>query len=265
MPDVVPCAPVAGTCPSRLRSRRRAWGRAVARNPSRPERPGNHRRRPHARVARASRPRRGVAVPAAALGAARAVAPGRAHRGDRRGGAGLEHDVRRARGRQRLEDDEQRDDVGAGLRARVRLRHRRHRRLALQPGHRLGGDRRGPAEAQRPRLCRHRRLQVGRRGPDVAAHGPRGHAPHRQGRHRPEEPGHRLCRRDGALLDAEYGAGRVQDRRRRRDLDEIAVRRRPHRRDRPRHGPVRPEDPLREPVADRQRAGERDLQDDRRR
>ena len=80
-----------------------------------------------------------------------------------------------------------------------------------------------------------RRLQEHRRRQDVGEHGTQGHALGRAHRHRSERCERRLRRRAGTSLGAERRARRVQDDRRRTHVEEGAVRRREHRRDRSRH------------------------------
>ena len=108
------------------------------------------------------------------------------------------------------------------------------------------GTRRSEHLAQH--LLGRRRLQVHRRRQDVDERRPQGHAPHRPDGDPPEEPRHRL--RGGARppLLRERRARRLQDDRRRQDLDQVARhqggrpgdRRRGHR-----HGPGEAGDPLR--------------------
>ena len=76
--------------------------------------------------------------------------------------------------------------LGADLRRPAGGLDRRHRRLPVQPGRRLGGHRRGQPAQQR--LGRQRRLPLARRRPDLDAPGPRGdraHPPHRAPPHQP--------------------------------------------------------------------------------
>ena len=89
----------------------------------------------------------------------------------------------------------------------------------------------------------------------------------------PDEPEHRVRRRRRKSLGRQSGARRLQDDRRRPHVDEGALRRHVHRRDRPRDGSARSERALRGDVSasaqrvrlQRRRTGQRDLQDDRRR
>ena len=99
---------------------------------------------------------------------------------------------------------------------------RRHRGGRHRSEHRLG--RHGRAHVVTQHVLGRRRLQVDRRGQDLDEHGPEGQPPHRPHRHRPEESEHRL--RGGARpsLFAERRARRLQDDRRRQDVDEVARR-----------------------------------------
>ena len=92
-------------------------------------------------------------------------------------------------------------------------------------------------------------LQVGRRGQDLAAHGPRLDPHHRPHRHSPDQPRHRLRRGRRARVDRQRGPRRLQDDRRRQDLGEGALRRREDRRQRSRDGSDRSERALRDDLA----------------
>ena len=76
---------------------------------------------------------------------------------------------------------------------------------------------------------RRRHLQVHRRRTHVDAHGAARDAAHRPRHHRPGRSRHRLRGRARASLGAQRRARRVQDDRRRPDLDQREVRRRGHR------------------------------------
>ena len=167
----------------------------------------------------------------------------RAHRRHRGRRKPSRHDLRRRGHRRRVEDGERRNDVGADLR---RLRHdvdRRHRRLALQPEHRLGRHRRGEQPAEL--VVGQRHLQVDRRWRLVDLHGARRHEAHRPHRHSPDQPRHRLRRGGRPPVRPEQGARAVQDDRRREDVDEHEVHRREHGLHRRRHGSARSEHALR--------------------
>ena len=122
------------------------------------------------------------------------------------------------RDERRLEDRRRRRDLAGDLRASAVHEHRRHRRRAVEPRHRLGRHRRGQPV---PRLdARRRHLQVDRRRPDVHAHGPDRHADDRPHRRPPDQSRHRLRRGVGPRVDRQRDARRVQDDRRRQDLEQ---------------------------------------------
>ena len=97
-----------------------------------------------------------------------------------------------------------------------------------QSGHRLGGHRRGQPAQQR--LGRQRRLPLARRRrtwTHLGLDSDRAHPPHRPPSHRSR---HRLGRRARQAVGREPRARRLQDDRRRQDLEAGALRRRAHRR-----------------------------------
>ncbi len=172
-------------------------------------------------------------------------APERPVRRLRGAGERAAHDLRGDRLGGPVEVGEQRHQLGAHLRRSAGRLDRRHRRGRHRSEHRLG--RHGRAHVLAQHLLGRRGLQVGRRGQDVDEHGAQGQPPHRPHRHRPEGPQHRLRGGAGASVFAERRARRVQDDRRRQDLDEVARgqgRWPDGRRGRPRHGSEEPEDPL---------------------
>ncbi len=170
------------------------------------------------------------------------------------------------------------DDDGATLAGDLREsavdEHRRHRGRAVQPRHRLGRHRRGQHLSRLDAWRRH--LQVDRRRPHVPAQRPDRHADDRAHRRPPDQSRHRLRRGRRARLDRQRDARRVQDDRRRADLDEGALPQPAHRRDRSRDGSGRSQHAVRRDVAahppqverSARRARlqrERHLEDDRRR
>ena len=134
-----------------------------------------------------------------------------------------------------LEDDRRRRPLVADLRRPAGLVGRRARRRAVEPEHRVGGNRR--AVDPQPHLRRQRRLQVHRCRPHVDAHGARRHRPHRPHRDRSRESRHRVHRGAGPQLRAAAGARRLSHEGRRQDVGARALRRREHGRDRRRHAP----------------------------
>ena len=163
---------------------------------------------------------------------------------------------------------EQRHDLRARLRRPAQALDRRRRRGLVRPERRLG--RHGRALLRPELQLRRRRLEVGRRREDLDEHGPHGFAPYRPGRHPPDGPGRRLRRGHGPSVLRERRARRLQDDRRREELEKDALRRRPDRRRRPGPGQVGPGHALRgavregPPALDLQprRSRERHLQDD---
>ncbi len=111
------------------------------------------------------------------------------------------------------------------------------RRRRVQSRHRLGRHRQRRDPQQRDH--RPRRLQVRRRRPHLAVHGPEGRRPDRQRRRAPDQPRRRVARRARLAVRAERRARHLQDDRRRQDLEEDAVRQRRDRRPR-RRGQLRP-------------------------
>ena len=118
----------------------------------------------------------------------------------------------------RLEDDQRRHDLGAGLRRRGLLLDRRARHRPEEPERRLGRHRREQQPAQR--RLRRRRLPDARRRQDVEEHGAREVRAHRQDPDRPA----RLATSSGWRRRDRCGIGggdrgALQDDRRRRDLE----------------------------------------------
>ena len=142
------------------------------------------------------------------------------------------HLLRRRPLRRSLEDHQQRHHLPARLRRAGRHRHRLPGDRPVEREHRLGRHRRCLERARG--LPGRRRLQVDRRGQDLAAHGASGDPAHRPHRRPSDQPRHRLRGRDGAAVVDERRARRLQDDRRRQDLDEGALRQRADRRHRPR-------------------------------
>ena len=136
--------------------------------------------------------------------------------------------LRWRRVRRRVEDDRRRRHVEADLRRPDLAGHRRARRCADQPGHRLGRHRRSVGRARHGHDGR-RHLQVHRRRRDVDQHGPRRHRPHRHHRRASgqREPRPRL--RAGARDRAAAGTRRLPQRGRRPHVAAVAFRRREHR------------------------------------
>ncbi len=161
--------------------------------------------------------------------------------------------------------------MDADLRRISRLFDRRHRAGAVESQHHLRRHRR---TEQPPELVVWRRhLQVDRRRTHVRVHGTEGDADDRQSRRAPQGSEHRLRRGRRPPLRAESGAWRLQDDRRRQDLDEHEVHRQRHRLHRSRDAPDQPEHAVRGVVSaapaalglQRRRAGQRHLADRRRR
>ena len=143
------------------------------------------------------------------------------------------------RDRRRLEDREPRHLVDAPLRRPADEFHRRHHPRPVQPEPGLGRHRRA-AEPPVIRLGQ-RRLQVHRRRKHLAAHGAGGDEAHRAHPDPPAQPGRGVRRCGGRPVGPERGTRRLPHQGRRRDLGEGPLHRRAHRRDRPRHGPGRPQ------------------------
>ena len=154
-----------------------------------------------------------------------------------------DHVLLRVGRRRRLEDDQRRPHLDAGLRLAAGRLDRRHRRRALQPERRLRRDRRGRHAVAD--LVRQRRLQVDRCRPDLDAPGPRRHAPDRARHGRSAEPRRRVRRGARARLRPEPGAGRVPLAGRRGDLAEGPLPERQRRRRGPGDRPEGPEDRVR--------------------
>ena len=118
--------------------------------------------------------------------------------------------------RRRLEDDRRRGELGAGLRQGLQDRlRRRGRRRRVGPERRLGRDGRGADP--RERLARRRRLALDRRGAELEAPRPAGHAADLGAAGPPEGPRRGVGRRAGKGLGAERGARDLPDEGRRED------------------------------------------------
>ena len=100
--------------------------------------------------------------------------------------------------RRRVEDDQRRHDLDAGLRRRRLVLHRLRRARSEEPERRLGRHRREQQPAQR--RLRRRRLQEHRRRQDVGERRPEDERTHRQDPDRPARLGHGLRRGAGAAL-----------------------------------------------------------------
>ena len=149
---------------------------------------------------------------------------GRPHRGDRRRGPGPAHDLRRRGRRRRLEVDRRRPHLQAGLR-RIHPVDRRHRHRSQGPQERSGWApaSRGPATASRSATASTRR-------PTAATPGSRwGSETTERIARIVVEPGrrqHRLGLRHRPPVGQPSGPRRLQDDRRRQDLEEGPLRRR---------------------------------------
>ena len=173
-----------------------------------------------------------------------------------------------------LEDRRQRQDLAGDLGAHAVDEHRRHRRGAVEPEHRLGRNRRSQ---HLPRVDAGGRLvQVHRRRSDVAVHGIERHADDRPHPRASVESRCRVRGGVGTRMDRQRDARRLQDHRRRQDVEQGALQEPADRRDRSRHGPAQSRRAVRRHVAARppqverpaRRAriqGRRRHQDDRRR
>ena len=180
--------------------------------------------------------------------------------------------VRRRGGRRRLEDHERRHHLAVRLQWTGIGDRRRPRRRPLRQQHPLGRHW-GEEQPALPVLGR-RRLQIHRRRQGLDEDGPRRLARHRPHRGAPHRSRYRLRRRPRPPLGPEQRARRLQDHRRRQDVDARAVRGRHHRIRRPRDGTRHPLHAVRRGVAPaalgrqpygRGGPGQRTLQDQRRR
>ena len=141
--------------------------------------------------------------------------------------------VFRRRRRRPLEDDRRRQQLGAGhRRTDHELVGRRGRGVRIEPRHRV--HRHGRELHSRQHHARRRRLQIQRRRQDVDAR----RLPQRrcdlEDPHPPHQPRHRLCGGLRPVLRTERRTRRLQEHRRRQDLEAHAVqgsaqRRRRHR------------------------------------
>ena len=135
--------------------------------------------------------------------------------------------LRRRRERRHHQDHERRHHVQADLRQGARRVDRRDRRCAERSEHHL--RRHGGGEPAQQRVDRRRHVQVRRRRRALDAHRARAERQDRAHRRRREESGRRLRVRPRARVGAERGARRLQDRRRRQDVEKGALRRLPDR------------------------------------
>ena len=143
------------------------------------------------------------------------------------------------RGRRRpLEDDRRRREVGAGhRRPDHELVGRRRRRLRIEPRRRLHRDGRGVHPRQHH--GRRRRLQVDRRRQDLDPRRLQRLRRDLEDPHPPDQPRHRLRRRLRPLRQGQRRARRLQEHRRRQELEEGAVPQRQDRRGRRRRSIAR--------------------------
>jgi len=137
--------------------------------------------------------------------------------------------VLRRRWRRAVEDDGCREHLGAGhRRSDQQLVGRRGRGVRVEPRRRV--HRHGRVVHPRQHHARRRRLQVDRCRSEVGARRLRRHRCDLQDPHPSNEPRHRLRRQLRPLRRPERGARRVQDDRRRQDVEEGALSRQSHRR-----------------------------------
>ena len=137
--------------------------------------------------------------------------------------------------------------------------------------HHLGGHR--GAEQPSELVVGRRRVSIDRRRRFVDLSRPARDALHRPRRPAPDRSQRRVRRRRREPVGGQSGARRLQDDRRRADVEQGALRRSVHRRDRHRDGSARSECAVRGDLPapaqglrlQRRRPGQRDLQDDRRR
>ena len=129
------------------------------------------------------------------------------------------HGLRRRRERRRLEVGQRRHDLQAGVRQAAGAVDRRGHDRSEESEGRLGRHRRG-VDAQQ-RLDRRRRLQVDRRRRELDEHGPHGtpSTSRRSSSTRPSTNTVYVCV-PGQALERQRRARRLQDDRRRQDLDE---------------------------------------------
>ena len=197
--------------------------------------------------------------------------PLRTHRRLRRPRKRSRHVLRRDRHRGHLQDRQRRHHLHAGLRQRRlgidrRDRDRAHRRQSGVGGHGRGQQ---PPEL----VVGRRRLQVDRRRPHLEEHGPQGQQADREDRRRSDGLQRRLRRGARGSVGRRRRARRLQDHRRRQHLAARPSRRRRHGRDRTADGSQQQQDAVCGDVSaaaravghERRRAGQRDLEVDRRR
>ena len=143
--------------------------------------------------------------------------------------------LRRVCDQRRLEDRRRRRDVAGRVRESAVDQHRRHRRRAVESGHRVG---RAPASRTcfAPR-CRASAIFKSTDGGRTFQH--TGLADTQTIARivvSPDQSEHRLCRVGRPCLDGQRDARRVQDDRRRADVDQGALSQPAYRRDRSGHG-----------------------------
>ena len=143
----------------------------------------------------------------------------------------------------RVEDRERRDVVDTHLRRPGRLLDWLRRPRPEEPLYRVGRHGREQQPA-RPRL-RRRHLQIARRRQDLGSHGAGALRAHLEDHRAPGRLEHGVRGRDRPGMGGGRRPWRVQDDRRRQDLEGRARDQRAHRRRRPRDGPARPQRPHR--------------------
>ena len=153
---------------------------------------------------------------------------------------------RRGDGRH-LEVDEQGRDLEGHLRPAAGQHVRRARDLRGRSEDHLGRHRR--AEQPPELVVGRRRVSLDRRRRDVDVPRPARHALDRPRRARPDRSERRVRRRRRQSVGRQSRARRLQDDRRRPHVDQGALRRHVHRRDRPRDGSARSERALRGDVS----------------
>ena len=127
------------------------------------------------------------------------------------------HLLRRHRSRRRLEDGQQRHHLRGAAPGPGADGDWRRRRVAVESGSGLGRHRRG--EQPPEHVVGTRRLQIGRRRQDLDQHGTPHVAPHQPRAHRPARQQRRLRRGGGQSVGPGWRTRRVQDDRRRQDLE----------------------------------------------
>ncbi len=125
--------------------------------------------------------------------------------------------LRRDGARRGLENHQQRDDVRSAAPGPGCDVDRRRHDLSEQSRSRLGRDRR--VEQSPEHVMGRRRLQVDQRRQDLRQHGAAHRQAYQPNRHRSSQQRHRLRGRDRQPVGTRWRARRVQDRRRRQDLE----------------------------------------------